>query len=285
MMNLETFVRLALEEDVRDGDHTSLACIPEDAQGSMYMLIKEDGVLAGLEVAVRIFHLIDPDIQVDVSSTDGRSHVYGDIPLRVMGDVHSLLIAERLVLNILQRMSGIATKTRSTMNLISHTNTKILDTRKTTPLFRYFEKEAVRIGGGTNHRMGLYDAMMIKDNHIDFAGGISRAITRCTDYQKAQGLDLDIIVEARDMEEVNEILDNEGVRRILLDNFSVAETKEAVTVISGQTETESSGGITKENIVPYAECGVDFISMGALTHKVRSLDISLKAEFDVQTAD
>ena len=281
-MDLEQFVRLALTEDVREGDHTSLACIPAGAQGRMYMLIKEDGTLAGLDIAQRIFHLIDPAIKLDISAEDGASYVYGDIPLRAEGSVHSLLIAERLVLNIMQRMSGIATKTRSVMNLIADTNTSVLDTRKTTPLFRYFEKEAVRIGGGTNHRMGLYDAMMIKDNHIDFAGGITPAIERSLAYQEEKGISIDIIVESRSIEEVEEILRTPGIRRILLDNFSPEETQAAVDFIAKRVETESSGGITEANIRDYALCGVDYISMGALTHKVRSLDISLKADFDVQ---
>jgi len=283
-MNLETFVRLAIEEDVREGDHTSLACIPSDSEGSMYMLVKEDGVMAGLEIGLKIFSMIDPEIRFDQSGNDGDSVKYGDIPLRVHGKVHSLLIAERLVLNIMQRMSGIATKTRKIMDIISDTDAKILDTRKTTPNFRLFEKEGVRIGGGTNHRMGLYDAMMIKDNHIDFAGGISPAIQRCNEYQKDKGLNIDIIVESRDLNEVKEILSNEGVRRILLDNFSPEKTKEAVKFIDGKVETESSGGITMHNVLDYALCGVDYISMGALTHKVRSMDISLKADFNVPKA-
>ncbi len=283
-MNLETFVRLAIEEDVREGDHTSLACIPSDSEGSMYMLVKEDGVMAGLEIGLKIFSMIDPGIRFDQSGNDGDSVKYGDIPLRVHGKVHSLLIAERLVLNIMQRMSGIATKTRKIMDIISDTDAKILDTRKTTPNFRLFEKEGVRIGGGTNHRMGLYDAMMIKDNHIDFAGGISPAIQRCNEYQKDKGLNIDIIVESRDLNEVKEILSNEGVRRILLDNFSPEKTKEAVKFIDGKVETESSGGITMHNVLDYALCGVDYISMGALTHKVRSMDISLKADFNVPKA-
>lgn len=278
-MNLKTFVDLALQEDVREGDHTSLACIPKESTGDMYMLIKEDGVLAGLDIGMEIFHHIDERLRIEKLSIDGARHVYGDIPLKIHGNVHSLLIAERLVLNIMQRMSGIATKTKRIMDLISDTSCKVLDTRKTTPLFRYFEKEAVRIGGGTNHRFGLYDAMMIKDNHIDFAGGISEAIVRCNEYQKANELDIDIIVESRNIEEVQEILANQGVRRILLDNFSPEDTKKAVELIDKRVETESSGGITEENIRDYALCGVDFISIGALTHKVRSLDISLKADF------
>ncbi|NND94683.1 MAG: carboxylating nicotinate-nucleotide diphosphorylase [Flavobacteriales bacterium] len=278
-MNLRTFVDLALEEDVREGDHTSLACIPSQSQGSMYMLIKEKGVLAGLDIGIEIFNLIDADLKIEKHSSDGENHHYGDIPLKVHGSVHSLLIAERLVLNVMQRMSGIATKTRSIMNLIKDTSAKVLDTRKTTPNFRYFEKEAVRIGGGINHRMGLYDAMMIKDNHIDFAGGISQAIDRCNEYQRVKGLEIDIIVEARNINEVKEILNKKGVRRILLDNFSPVETSEAVSFIDKRAETESSGGITEGNIRDYALCGVDYISMGALTHKVRSLDISLKADF------
>lgn len=283
-MDIQQFVALALQEDVRDGDHTSLACIPQGVRGRMFMLVKEAGTLAGLEIARSIILAIDNTAEIEMLSNDGVKHQYGDIPLRVEGNVQALLIAERLVLNIMQRMSGIATKTRSIMDLIEDTGTSVLDTRKTTPLFRFFEKEAVRIGGGTNHRMGLYDAMMIKDNHIDFAGGISPAIQRANEYQKEKGLSIDIIVESRNLEEVREILANDGVRRILLDNFSPELTKEAVQFIDKRVETESSGGITKANVREYALCGVDYISMGALTHKVNSLDISLKADFDVQGA-
>ena len=247
-MDLNAFVEAALEEDVRDGDHTSLACIPEDSKGSMYMLIKQEGVLAGIDIAAEIFKILDPESVVVKKIDDGTKVGYGDIALTVSGRVHKLLIAERLVLNIAQRMSGIATKTRHIMDIINGTKSQVLDTRKTTPLFRYFEKEAVRIGGGTNHRMGLYDAMMIKDNHIDFAGGITQAIERCVRYQEQNRMSIDIIVESRNLSEVEEILTCKGVRRILLDNFTPEETQRAVDLIAGRVETESSGGMNEENI-------------------------------------
>lgn len=281
-MELDAFITEAIKEDIGDGDHTTSACIPKDAKGRMYMLVKEPGVIAGLDVARHVFHRFDEGIIVHPELEDGVQVAYGDIPMRVEGPVHSLLKAERLVLNIAQRMSGIATKTAEMNELIQGTTARLLDTRKTTPNFRWFEKEAVRIGGGVNHRMGLYDAMMVKDNHIDFAGGITAAIDRCNAYQKEYGLDLDVIVEARDMAEVSEILEHrEGVRRILLDNFSPEQTKEAVVFIDGCVETESSGGISEVNVRDYAECGVDYISIGALTHRFKSMDISLKADFDV----
>jgi len=281
-MELDAFITEAIREDIGDGDHTTSACIPEDAKGRMYMLIKEPGVIAGMDVARHVFHRFDANIIVHPELKDGAHVVYGDIPMRVEGPVHALLKAERLVLNIAQRMSGIATKTAEMNELIQGTEARLLDTRKTTPNFRWFEKEAVRIGGGVNHRMGLYDAMMIKDNHIDFAGGIAAAIQRCNSYQKEHDLDLDVIVEARDMSEVSEILENqEGVRRVLLDNFSPDQTKEAVDFIGDRLETESSGGISEVNVRDYALCGVNFISIGALTHRFRSMDISLKADFDV----
>jgi nicotinate-nucleotide pyrophosphorylase (carboxylating) len=280
-MDLDRFVELALEEDLRDGDHTSLACIPADARGSMILIMKEKGVLAGIALSIQILELIDPSAIVEQLHEDGEILKVGTIAMKVSGNVQQLLVAERLILNILQRMSGIATKTRSMLDLIAGTSTKILDTRKTTPLFRYFEKEAVRIGGGTNHRHGLYDAMMIKDNHIDFAGGITPAIERCLEYQKRKGKQMDIIVESRDLSEVKEILAAPPVRRILLDNFTLDMTKEAMKLIGNKRETESSGGINEKTIRDYALCGVDYISMGALTHQIQSLDLSLKADFHV----
>jgi nicotinate-nucleotide pyrophosphorylase (carboxylating) len=280
-MDIKQFVRLAMEEDVRDGDHTSLACIPSSAKGKMKMLAKDEGILAGMDVAEAIFKEIDKDTEVKTLVKDGETMKHGLIVIEVSGSVHSLLKSERLVLNTVQRMSGIATNAHRLASLISDTKTKVLDTRKTTPNFRWFEKEAVRIGGGTNHRMGLYDAMMIKDNHIDFAGGITSAITKSIAYQKEKGMNIDIIVEARNMEEIEEILSVGGIRRILIDNFSPEETKKAVALIDGRVESESSGGITEETIRSYADCGVDYVSVGAVTHKFRSLDLSLKADFDV----
>ena len=280
-MDLQRFVDFALEEDVKDGDHTTLACIPSEARGSMVLIMKEKGVLAGIDLSIRILKLIDTSASVEQLHRDGEVLDVGTIAMKVTGNVQHLLVAERLILNILQRMSGIATKTRSMMDLIAGTRSQILDTRKTTPLFRYFEKEAVRIGGGTNHRQGLYDAMMIKDNHIDFAGGITSAIEQCLAYQKRTGKDLDIIVEARDLSEVKEILTAPPVRRILLDNFTLEMTREAVELIGNTRETESSGGINEDTIRDYALCGVDYISMGALTHQIQSLDLSLKADFHV----
>jgi len=280
-MDIKQFVANAMAEDVRDGDHTTLACIPNTANGRMRMLAKQEGILAGMEVARAIFKEIDSQIECEVLVEDGQPIKYGVIVMEVNGSVHSLLKAERLVLNTIQRMSGIATQTHHMASLIKGTSTKLLDTRKTTPNFRWFEKEAVRIGGGTNHRMGLYDAMMIKDNHIDFAGGITPAIQKCIAYQKDKGLNIDIIVEARNMEEIEEIVSVGGIRRILIDNFSPEETQGAVAFIDGRVETESSGGIDETTIRSYADCGVDYISSGALTHQYQSLDLSLKADFDV----
>lgn len=280
-MTIKEFVALAMQEDVREGDHTTLACIPQDASGRMKMLAKQEGILAGMAVAEEIFKTIDPEIEVTTLVADGQPIHHGLIVMEVSGRVHSLLTAERLVLNTVQRMSGIATDAKKLTSLVEGTDTKVLDTRKTTPLFRRFEKEAVTIGGGTNHRMGLYDAMMIKDNHIDFAGGITQAIRRCQAYQKDKGISIDIIVEARDMKEIEEIVAAGGIRRILIDNFSPEQTKEAVAYIDGRMETESSGGINEQTIRAYADCGVDYVSVGALTHQYQSLDLSLKADFDV----
>jgi nicotinate-nucleotide pyrophosphorylase (carboxylating) len=277
MFSLDTFIQRAIEEDIGDGDHTSLATIPAEATGEAKLLIKQAGVIAGVEIAREIFKRFEPNAMVEVLLEDGSSVQPGDVAFYVKARVHTLLGAERLVLNIMQRMSGIATHTSRLVKKISHTQARLLDTRKTTPLFRYFEKEAVRIGGGYNHRMGLYDMIMIKDNHVDFAGGISQAIQRVQQYLSATGRDLKIEVEVRNMDELDQVLQCGGVHRIMLDNFSPGALQDAVSKIAGRYETEASGGIYEHNIVQYAETGVDFISVGALTHQVQSLDLSLKA--------
>ena len=277
--DLDSLIDQWFLEDIGSGDHTTLSTIPEDARGTARLLVKEEGVLAGMAPARSIFQRFDPDISFDPGMEDGSAIVPGDVAFRVSGKVRSLLQCERLVLNVMQRMSGIATTTREYVSLLEGTRTKILDTRKTTPGMRLLEKEAVRLGGGMNHRFGLYDMVMIKDNHIDFAGGIPEAIAGTRSYLEKKGLSLDIIVEARSLGDVREILDMGGVRRVLLDNFSPEQTREAVDLIDGRVETESSGGITRESIREYAECGVDYISVGALTHQIRSLDLSLKADF------
>ena len=274
---INEFIERALHEDVRDGDHTSLACIPSDAMGKAYLLVKENGILAGMELAKHIFQKVDERIVMNPLLKDSDSIAVGDIAFTVKGPSCSLLTAERLVLNCMQRMSGIATKTHEINKLIEGTKAQVLDTRKTTPGIRILEKWAVKIGGGTNHRFGLYDMMMIKDNHIDFAGGIKQAIEKAINYQKNKNLSLKIEVEARDLQEVKEILDIGKIHRIMLDNFSYEDTRTAVNMINGKYETEASGGITEETIRAHAECGVDFISVGALTHSVSSLDLSLKA--------
>ncbi|MCK5068203.1 MAG: carboxylating nicotinate-nucleotide diphosphorylase [Bacteroidales bacterium] len=266
-------------EDIGNGDHTTFSTIPESASGSAKLLVKEDGILAGAVVARRVFHRFDSGIRFDLLMEDASSISTGDVVFRVTGRVHSLLQCERLVLNVMQRMSGIATTTREYVKLLEGTGTKILDTRKTTPGMRYLEKEAVRMGGGENHRFGLYDMIMIKDNHIDFAGGIEEAISGTLAYLEKKRLDLEIVVEARSLNDVEEVLALGGIRRILLDNFSVEQTEEAVKLIDHRVETESSGGITRETIRSYAECGVNYISVGALTHQINSLDLSLKADF------
>ncbi len=278
-MNLEEFIHHALVEDTGDGDHTSLSCIPQGAKGSATLLAKDHGIIAGVSLGEKMFHLIDDQLDVEIFIPDGEPIQPKMDVLKVHGSVHSILKAERIVLNTMQRMSGIATYTRSIVDLIKHTKAKVLDTRKTTPNFRFFEKEAVKIGGGTNHRMGLYDVIMIKDNHIDFAGGIEKAINNCHQYLKDKNISLKIIVESRDLNEVKKILAVGGVDRILLDNFTPAQTREAVDFIGDKTDTESSGGITEKNIIGYAEAGVGYISLGALTHQYRSLDLSLKASF------
>jgi nicotinate-nucleotide pyrophosphorylase (carboxylating) len=266
-------------EDIGSGDHTTLSTIPDHAVGTAKLLVKEEGILAGAGVAHRIFKRFDPGIHFDPFKEDGLAIAPGDVVFRVSGKVHSLLQCERLVLNVMQRMSGIATTTHAYVNLLEGTGTKILDTRKTTPGLRQLEKEAVRLGGGVNHRFGLYDMIMIKDNHIDFAGGVREAINGTRKYLKQHQLDLEIVVEARSLEDIEAILSMGGIRRILLDNFSVGQTREAVALINKRVETESSGGITRDTLRDYAECGVDYISVGALTHQIHSLDLSLKADF------
>ncbi|MDX9773469.1 MAG: carboxylating nicotinate-nucleotide diphosphorylase [Bacteroidales bacterium] len=275
--DLRAFIQNALAEDTGGGDHSSLASIPASASGRARLLIKESGVIAGLSVARVAFNVTDPLLETDLLLTDGDSVAYGDIALTVSGSVHSILRAERLVLNIMQRMSGIATTTAAYVEKIKDTKAQITDTRKTTPGMRSLEKEAVRTGGGVNHRMGLYDMIMLKDNHIDYAGGIKAAVMRTKKYLADHSLDLRIEVEARNIKEVREILDAGGVDRIMLDNFNIADTMEAVGVIGNRAETESSGGITLANVRDYAMCGVNYISIGALTHHIKSLDMSLKA--------
>lgn len=270
-------IDLSFAEDIGDGDHTTLCCIPEDAMGKSRLLIKENGVLAGVEVAKKVFHRFDPDMQVEVLIGDGEEVKVGDVAMIVTARVRSLLQTERLMLNIMQRMSGIATTTRQYVKLLEGTKTRVLDTRKTTPGMRMLEKQAVKIGGGVNHRIGLFDMILLKDNHVDFAGGIREAITRCHNYLKAKGKDLKIEIEVRNFDELNQVLETGGVDRIMLDNFSTADTRKAVEIIGGRYETESSGGITRETLRGYAECGVDFISVGALTHSVKCLDMSFKA--------
>lgn len=274
---IHQFIKNALTEDVGDGDHTSLSTIPPGTQGKAKLIIKEDGILAGVELALEIFKEVDDTLKVDVLLQDGVTVKVGDIALTVSGSTHSILIAERLVLNCMQRMSGIATKTHRIVALLKTTKTKILDTRKTTPGLRYLEKWAVRIGGGVNHRIGLYDMILIKDNHVDYAGGISNAIIAAKKYLTDQNKSLQIEIEVRNLEELSQVLAIGGVDRIMLDNFSFENLKAAVKLIDGKFITEASGGITEENVAEYAACGVDFISMGALTHSVKSLDMSLKA--------
>jgi nicotinate-nucleotide pyrophosphorylase (carboxylating) len=274
---LREFILKSLAEDLGDGDHSSLACIPETATGKAKLLIKEKGLLAGIRVARELFSTIDKDLNFDAILEDGRAVVAGDIAFYISGRQQSILKSERLVLNIMQRMSGIATSTHEYVCQLEGLKTRILDTRKTTPGLRFLEKEAVRIGGGLNHRMGLFDMIMLKDNHIDYAGGIEKAIIKTREYLKNNNMDLKVEIEARSLEDVKTILSVGGVDRIMLDNFSIKETLAAVKTISGKYETESSGGITISTIRSYAECGVDFISVGALTHHIKSLDMSLKA--------
>ncbi len=273
----DKLIDLAFAEDIGDGDHTTLCCIPEDAVGKSHLLIKEDGILAGVEVAKRVFARFDDTLKVDVLMGDGSAVKKGDIAMIVSGKTRSLLQTERLMLNIMQRMSGIATTTRKYVDLLKGTNTRVLDTRKTTPGMRMLEKQAVKIGGGVNHRIGLFDMILLKDNHVDFAGGIKNAIDKCHEYLSAKSLDIKIEIEVRNFDELSQVLERGGVDRIMLDNFSVEDTKQAVEMINGRYETESSGGITIETIRKYAECGVDFVSVGALTHSVKCLDMSFKA--------
>jgi nicotinate-nucleotide pyrophosphorylase (carboxylating) len=274
---LREFILKSLAEDLGDGDHSSLACIPATATGKAKLLIKEKGLLAGIRVARELFSTIDKDLNFDAILEDGRAVVAGDIAFYISGRQQSILKSERLVLNIMQRMSGIATSTHEYVCQLEGLKTRILDTRKTTPGLRFLEKEAVRIGGGLNHRMGLFDMIMLKDNHIDYAGGIEKAIIKTREYLKNNNMDLKVEIEARSLEDVKTILSVGGVDRIMLDNFTIKETLSAVKIISGRYETESSGGITLSTIRSYAECGVNFISVGALTHHIKSLDMSLKA--------
>ena len=274
---LREFILRSLSEDLGDGDHSSLACIPAEKKGKAKLLIKENGVIAGIRVAEELFSTIDKDLKFDLILEDGTNVVPGDIAFYLSGHQQSILKTERLVLNIMQRMSGIATSTHEYVTQLNGLKTTILDTRKTTPGFRFLEKEAVRIGGGMNHRMGLFDMIMLKDNHIDYAGGIAKAIHKTREYLMKNKLNLKVEIEARSLEDVRTILSTGGVDRIMLDNFSIEETLMAVKEISGRYETESSGGINLLTIRAYAECGVDFISVGALTHHIKSLDMSLKA--------
>lgn len=274
---LQLIIANAIREDVGDGDHSSLACIPSGARGKAKLLVKDKGIIAGVEFAEMIFEYVDKTLDVEILIKDGRSVKKGDVVFYVEGSSQSILKAERLVLNAMQRMSAIATKTRHFVDLLEGTGTKILDTRKTTPGVRALEKWAVKIGGGENHRFALYDMIMLKDNHIDFAGGIAKAIDKAKAYLKEKKKDLKIIVEARDLEEVKMILESDGIYRILLDNFSYEDTVKAVKIIGGKCLTESSGGINEKTIRNYAECGVNYISSGALTHSVYNMDLSLKA--------
>lgn len=274
---LLSFIKEALAEDVGDGDHTSLSTIPQGKSGAAKLLIKDSGVLAGVEVALEVFKVVDRDLRVSVFMNDGDAVKPGDVVLLVEGRVHSILIAERLVLNLMQRMSGIATVTNRIAKLTGSTGTRILDTRKTTPNLRFLEKMAVRIGGGVNHRIGLYDMILIKDNHVDYAGGITAALRAARRYLNQTGKNLQIEIEVRNKKELKEVIENGGADRIMLDNFSPTELSEAIRLINGRFVTEASGGITEQSILDYANTGVDFISIGALTHSVRSLDMSLKA--------
>ncbi len=273
----DRLIDLAFSEDIGEGDHTTLCCIPAEAQGRQRLIIKEKGVLAGVRIAKEIFHRFDPALQVEVFMSDGDEVKPGDVAMVVTGSVRSLLQTERLMLNVMQRMSGIATTTRHYVKLLEGTRTRVLDTRKTTPGMRMLEKEAVKIGGGVNHRIGLFDMILLKDNHVDFAGGITAALDRCHNYLKEKGLDLKVEIEVRNFAELDEALAHGGADRVMLDNFSVEDTRKAVEHVAGRVELESSGGITIDTLRQYAECGVDYISVGALTHSVKSLDMSFKA--------
>ena len=273
----ERLIDLAFSEDIGDGDHTTLCCIPEDAQGKSKLLIKEEGILAGIRIAKEVFRRFDPTLKVEVFIEDGAHVKPGDVAMIVSGKVRSLLQTERLMLNIMQRMSGIATMTAKYVERLKGTNTRVLDTRKTTPGMRMLEKEAVKIGGGVNHRIGLFDMILLKDNHVDFCGGIDNALNRCAEYQKEKGLNLKVEIECRSLDEIRQVMANGKADRIMLDNFTPEQTREAVKLIGGRFETESSGGITIDTLRDYAECGVDYISVGALTHSVKGLDISFKS--------
>lgn len=275
--DLLTFIRRALEEDVRDGDHTSLSTVPETAIGKARLLVKDTGILAGVGLAELIFKTVDPRLSTEVLMKDGDAIRPGDIVMYVEGPDRSILTAERLVLNCMQRMSGIATVTHAIVEKLAGTRCKVLDTRKTTPGIRLLEKWAVKIGGGVNHRFGLFDMILIKDNHVDYAGGIKNALTAAQDYVKKQGLNIPIEIEVRNLEELKEVLETGGVVRIMLDNFNYDQIREALKLIDGRFPIEASGGITPENVREYAETGVDYVSMGYLTHSVKSLDLSLKA--------
>jgi nicotinate-nucleotide pyrophosphorylase (carboxylating) len=274
---VDKLIELAILEDIGDGDHSSLSCIPASEQGKMKLLVKQEGIIAGIEIAKLIFGRIDGELKMEQLLTDGAHVKVGDVAFFVEGRVHSLLQAERLVLNVMQRMSGVATQANVYAQKLKGLKTKVLDTRKTTPGMRILEKMAVKIGGGENHRIGLYDMIMLKDNHVDFAGGIESAIKKAQDYLRVTGRDLKIEVETRSIDEIRKVMEVGGVHRIMLDNFDLEKTRAAVELIDGKFETESSGGITLETLRDYAECGVDFISVGALTHQIKSLDMSLKA--------
>ncbi len=274
---IRQFIVNSLAEDVGDGDHTSLATIPANTQGKAKLLVKEAGILAGVDAVLEVFDTVDPSLKTEIFLNDGAPISIGDVVLTVEGRSQSILKAERLVLNIMQRMSAIATQTHHIVELLQGTNTNVLDTRKTTPGFRYFEKWAVKIGGGVNHRFGLYDMILIKDNHVDYSGGIVNAINNARQYLAKNGKTLEIEIEVRNLAELDEVLNTGGVQRILIDNFSLADLRTAVQKINGRYITEASGGITEQNARSYAECGVTYISIGALTHSVKSLDLSLKA--------
>jgi nicotinate-nucleotide pyrophosphorylase (carboxylating) len=273
----DLLIDLSFSEDIGDGDHTTLCCVPEDAMGQSQLLIKEEGILAGIRIAKEVFHRFDPTMEVEVFIEDGTRVKPCDVAMIVTGKVRSLLQTERLMLNIMQRMSGIATMTAKYVEKLEGTGTRVLDTRKTTPGMRMLEKEAVKIGGGTNHRIGLFDMILLKDNHVDFCGGIKNALDRCAQYQKEKGLNLKVEIEVRTFDEIEQVMQHGGADRIMLDNFSVENTKKAVEIINHKFEVESSGGITFDTLRDYAECGVDFISVGALTHSVMGLDMSFKA--------
>ncbi len=277
---IDQFIVNSLDEDTGDGDHTSLATITAGTQGKAKLLVKDDGILAGVELAAEIFHIVDAGVNLNILLNDGAKVKYGDIAVELAGSAQSILKAERLVLNCMQRMSGIATKTRQIVDMLEGTNTKVLDTRKTTPGLRYFEKWAVRIGGGVNHRFGLFDMILIKDNHVDYSGGIKQAIEKTKRYLADNNKQLQIEIEVRNLDELNQVLQTGGINRILLDNFNYSDLRKAVNTIGGKYVTEASGGITINNIREYAACGVDYISVGALTHSVKSLDLSLKAVKD-----